>query len=84
MSIRIASPAITIINPIVEGTIMVIDITIMVIDITIMATDITIMVTDDSRIAKRVRTWLSRAIWCYPFGCDLYGHRFMRFSLRGR
>lgn len=28
--------------------------------------------------------WLLRAICCYPFRCDLCGHRFMRFSLRGR
>ena len=47
MSILIASHAITIINPIVDGTIMVIGITIMVIGITIMVIGITITVMDD-------------------------------------
>ena len=56
MSTLIASHAITLINPIVDGTIIAIDIigtfiaiTIIVIAITIMVTAITIIVTDDRR-----------------------------------
>jgi ABC-type uncharacterized transport system permease subunit len=56
MSTLIASHAITMINPIVDGTIMAMDITIMAMDITIMVMDVTITVMDDRRIAKRVRT----------------------------
>jgi hypothetical protein len=28
--------------------------------------------------------WLLRLIRVYPFRCDICGHRFRRFSLRGR
>jgi hypothetical protein len=50
MSTLIASHAITMVNPIVDRTIMAIEITTMVIDITIMVTDIPITATDDRRI----------------------------------
>jgi hypothetical protein len=63
MSTLIASHAMTLINAIVDGTIIAIDIigtfiaiTIIVIAITIMVTAITIIVMDDRRIAKRLRT----------------------------